>query len=80
MGRQRRPNHPVELDVAARLVGEAQERVDRQRELLARLRREGSSTDQAKRFLALLESTLLKMMRHEEIIMAKIKEDNVRTS
>ncbi len=77
MGRQRRPDHLVELEVATRHVVEGRARVDHQRELIARLRRDGRTTDHAERFLALLETTLRQMMRHAAI-MAEIKEDNDR--
>jgi hypothetical protein len=78
MAAQGKPDPRVELEVARCLVIEAQARVDHQRELLAQLRRDGRTTDHAERFLALLETTLRQMMRHAEILMAEVKEDDDR--
>ena len=76
MARHSRPDEWVELEVAVRQVAECRSRVDRQRELMAQLRRAGRTTVHAERFLYLLETTLRQMMGREEALLAKVKESN----
>ena len=70
-------DHEALLALATRHVSEGMTRVQRQRELLERLKRDGHSTQQAERFLATLELLIGDMIKHHEELRAAIPQQQL---
>jgi len=60
------------LALANRHIEEGQARIDRQAELISRMRTTGESTARAEEFLRLLQSTLTSWKEQRELILAEL--------
>jgi hypothetical protein len=60
------------LELADRHIAEGRARIERQADLIKRLRAKGESTARAEEFIRLLESTLAGWQKQRELILAEL--------
>ena len=68
-------DHLYKLELATRHLIEAQARVERQRQIVAKLKMARHRTDEAENLLAVMEGSLRCMMQHAETLKAEVEEE-----